>query len=186
MHKDPVKRKERLYSLIGLIVGIGLLVGGIIGVIASRIDANEYANTDDIRKVEAVIEEISSKDEKDDDNMITGTDYRTKLSFVVDGKTFYGNYDFYASARDYEKKAAYDQLKKGDTISVEIYKTSDGEYKLSSDNNPFIFLLYCAAIPVGAFVIYVFVRDLLGKKSKQENSNPTGKGKKSGTGKAGR
>ena len=27
MHKDPVKRKERLYSLIGLIVGIGLLVG---------------------------------------------------------------------------------------------------------------------------------------------------------------
>ena len=138
MHKDPVKRKERLYSLIGLIVGIGLLVD------------------------------------------------RTKLSFVVDGKTFYGNYDFYASARDYEKKAAYDQLKKGDTISVEIYKTSDGEYKLSSDNNPFIFLLYCAAIPVGAFVIYVFVRDLLGKKSKQENSNPTGKGKKSGTGKAGR
>ena len=111
MHKDPVKRKERLYSLIGLIVGIGLLVGGIIGVIASRIDANEYANTDDIQKVEAVIEEISSKDEKDDDNMITGTDYRTKLSFVVDGKTFYGNYDFYASARDYEKKAAYDQLK---------------------------------------------------------------------------
>lgn len=88
MHKDPVKRKERLYSLIGLIVGIGLLVGGIIGVIASRIDANEYANTDDIQKVEAVIEEISSKDEKDDDNMITGTDYRTKLSFVVDGKTF--------------------------------------------------------------------------------------------------
>ena len=144
MHKDPVKRKERLYSLIGLIVGIGLLVGGIIGVIASRIDANEYANTDD---------EISSKDEKDDDNMITGTDYRTKLSFVVDGKTFYGNYDF---------------------------------YKLSSDNNPFIFLLYCAAIPVGAFVIYVFVRDLFGKKSKQENSNPTRKGKKSRAGKAGR
>ena len=64
MHKDPAKRKERLYSIIGLLVGVGLLVAGIIGVITSRIDANEYKNTTDIRKVEAVIEEISSKDER--------------------------------------------------------------------------------------------------------------------------
>ena len=166
-------------------MGIGLLVGGIIGVIASRIDANEYKNTADIRKVEAVIEEISSKDEKNDDNTIKGTDYRTKLSFIVDGKTFYGDYDFYASAHN-EKKPAYDQLKRGDTISVEVYKTSNGEYKISPDNNPFDFLLYCVAIPIGAFLIYVFVSDLFGKKSKQENGSPTGKGKKSGAGKAGR
>ena len=167
-------------------MGIGLLVGGIIGVIVSRIHADEYANTDDIRTVEAVIEEISRTNEKDDNNIITGTDYRTKLSFVVDGKTFYGRYDFYVSARNHEKKYAYDQLKKGDTLTVEIYKTSSGEYKLSSDNTPVDFLLYCAAIPIGAFVIYVFANDLFGRKPEQLKSDAAGKGKKNGTGKAGR
>ncbi len=64
MSKDPVKRKKSWHSVIGLLVGSGLLTVGIIGIVTSRIDASEYKNTSDIRKVEAVIEEISRRDEK--------------------------------------------------------------------------------------------------------------------------
>lgn len=50
-----------------------------------------------------------------------------------------------------QKKYAYDKLRKGDTIDVEIYKTSKGEYKISPEGSPVDFLLYCAAIPGGIF-----------------------------------
>ena len=62
-------------------------------------------------------------------------------------------------------------MRKGDTINVEVYKTSKGDYKLSPERNPVDFLLYCAAIPVGVFFVVIMIIDLKKHSSKNKNEN---------------
>ena len=70
-----------------------------------------------------------------------------------------------------QKKNTYDKLRKGDTIDVEVYKTSKGDYKLAPEGNPVDFLLYCAAIPVGLFFVVIMICDIAkgNRKKKSEN-----------------
>ena len=148
------KRKEKKdikMTIFIMVAGIGLIVAGVIGIVTSRIDSREYKSSTDIRKISAVIVDFSTQDDKDDSGDVKYTTYKFKVSYVIDGKTYKGKCEERVWSSDYSKKYAYDKLRKGDTIDVEIYKTSKGEYKISPEGSPVDFLLYCAAIPGGIF-----------------------------------
>ena len=62
-------------------------------------------------------------------------------------------------------------MRKGDTIDVEVYKTSKGDYKLSPEGSPADFLLYCAAIPVGLFFVVIMICDIAKDNRKKKSEN---------------
>lgn len=171
---DPVMRKRNKdikMTIFIMVAGIGLIVAGVIGIVTSRIDSREYKNSTDIRKISAVIVDFSTQDEKDDSGDVKYTTYKFKVSFVIDGKTYKGNYEERVWSSNYEEKYTYDKLRKGDTIDVEVYKTSKGDYKLSPEGDPVDFLLYCAAIPVGLFFVVIMICDIVKDNRKKKSEN---------------
>lgn len=186
------KRKERredwFITILGLVVGIGLVVAGIIGIVTSLIAADDYENRTDTLTVDAVIEKLSISDEKHDaegiyefkneSERLIKRSYRMKVSFVVDGKTYKGNYELVAYADDPERKQAYDQLEKGDTIQIEVYRSRDGDYKIEPDLNPIGFLIYCGVIPVGLVVTAAMVYDIYSKRPGAPQKEPDKKQKR--------
>lgn len=136
-----------------IVVGVSLIVMGIYGVVSSRIESRDYKNSTDIQKISSVIIDFLTSNSKDDSGDVKYTTYKFKVSYVIDGKTYKGKYEerVWSRSSSYTKKYTYDKLRKGDTIDVEIYKTSKGEYKISPEGSPVDFLLYCAAIPGGIF-----------------------------------
>ena len=171
--EKPKKKKKDIYSILLLFLGIGLIAAGIIGIISSRTDSREYKNSTDIRKIPAVIDDFSTHDSKDDSGDVKYTTYKFKVSYVIDGKTYKGKYEerVWARSSSYEKKYTYDKLRKGDTIDVEVYKTSKGDYKISPEGNPVDFLLYCAAIPVGLFFVVIMICDITKDNRKKKSEN---------------
>ena len=165
------EKKDIKMTIFIIVVGVSLMVAGIYGVVSSRIDSREYKNSTDIRKLSAVIDDFSTSDTKDDLGDVKYTTYKFKVSYVVDGKTYKGKYEERVWSSDYSKKYAYDKLRKGDTIDVEIYKTSKGEYKISPEGNPVDFLLYCVAIPVGIFLVVIMVHELVNDDRKKKSEN---------------
>ena len=137
--KDSTKEsriKNKIYEVAGLLLAVALFAAGVYGVVSSRIASREYKNSDDIRRVTAVVQ--YAKDTSNDD--ADYYKYWAKLSFDVDGKTYKGSQTFYR------------ELHTGDAVTVEVYRTSNGRYKLTPEGNPIHFLFYCIAIPVGGFI----------------------------------
>ena len=58
------------------------------------------------------------------------------------------------------EKKEFPSFKSGDTITIEVYRTSTGQYKISPDNNPIDFLIACCLIPLGAVFSLALVYDL--------------------------
>ena len=154
-----------------IVVGVSLMVAGIYGVVSSRIESRDYKNSTDIQKIPAVIIDFSTSNSKDDSGDVKYTTYKFKVSYVIDGKTYKGKYEERVWSSDYSKKYAYDKLRKGDTIDVEVYKTSKGDYKLSPEGSPVDFLLYCAAIPVGLFFVVIMICDVVKDNRKKKSEN---------------
>lgn len=168
------KRKEKKdikMTIFIMVVGVSLIVVGIYGVVSSRIESRDYKNSTDIRKISAVIVDFSTQDDKDDSGDVKYTTYKFKVSYVIDGKTYKGKREERVWSSDYSKKYAYDKLRKGDTVDVEIYKTSKGDYKISPEGNPVDFLLYCAAIPVGIFLVVIMICDIAKDKRRKKSEN---------------
>ena len=165
------RNKDIKMTIFIMVAGIGLIVAGVIGIVTSRIDSREYKSSTDIRKISAVIVDFSTKDEKDDSGDVKYTTYKFKVSYVIDGKTYKGKYEERVWWNNYEKKYTYDKLRKGDTIDVEVYKTSKGDYKLSPEGSPVDFLLYCAAIPVGLFFVVIMICDIAKDNRKKKSEN---------------
>ena len=169
---SKLKEKKDIKMTIFIIVcGVSLVVAGVIGIVTSRIESRDYKNSTDIQKISAVIVDFSTKDDKDDSGDVRYTTYKFKVSYVIDGKTYKGKYEERVWSSSYEKKYTYDKLRKGDTINVEVYKTSKGDYKLSPEGNPVDFLLYCAAIPVGIFLVVIMVKELVNDDRKKKSEN---------------
>ena len=171
---DPVmskRKKDIKMTIFIMVVGIGLIVAGIIGIITSRTDSREYKSSTDIRKISAVIDDFSTQDDKDDSGDVKYTTYKFKVSYVIDGKTYKGEYEERVWSSSYERKYTYDKLRKGDTIDIEVYKTSKGDYKLAPEGNPVDFLLYCAAIPVGVFFVVIMICDIAKDNRKKKSEN---------------
>ena len=173
MTKNRESRENMRYSVLFLLLGLGLIAAGIIGIITSRADSREYKNSTDIRKIPAVIIDFSTSSSKDDSGDVKYTTYKFKVSYVIDGKTYKGKYEERVWSSSYARKYTYDKLRKGDTINVEVYKTPTGNYKLAPEGNPVDFLLYCAAIPVGLFFFVIMIIDIIKHGSKTKNENET-------------
>ena len=167
------RNKDIKMTIFIMVVGIGLIVAGVIGIVTSRIASKEYKSSTDIRKIPAVIVDFSTQDDKDDSGDVRYTTYKFKVSYVIDGKTYKGQYEerVWSSSSSYTKKYTYDKLRKGDTIDVEVYKTSKGDYKLAPEGKPVGFLLYCAAIPVGLFFVVIMIRDIAKDNRKKKSEN---------------
>lgn len=171
---SKLKEKKDIKMTIFIIVcGVSLVVAGIYGIVSSRIESRDYKNSTDIRNISAVIDDFSTSDTKDDLGDVKYTTYKFKVSYVVDGKTYKGKYEerVWSSSSSYTKKYTYDKLRKGDTIDVEVYKTSKGDYKLAPEGNPVGFLLYCAAIPVGLFFVVIMICDIAKDNRKKKSEN---------------
>ena len=180
---DKKKRHELVVFLVGMVIGLGLMICGVAGIVTSRMASHAYQNSPDIRYVDAVIDKITAKDhyEKVSSNAAKTLEKRTydvRITFEVNGKSYPGKTELVAYASNRERLEEYDQMEKGDTISVEVYQTSSGEYKLAPDRNPVTFLLYCAAIPIGLVCIIVMLYDQLGKKPEPPPENTKRKGRK--------
>ena len=165
------RKKDIKMTIFIMVAGIGLIVAGVIGIVISRIDSREYKSSTDIRKISAVIVDFSTQDDKDDSGDVRYTTYKFKVSYVIDGKTYKGKYEERVWSSSYERKYTYDKLRKGDTIDVEVYKTSKGNYKLAPEGNPVDFLLYCAAIPVGVFFVVIMICDVAKDNRKKKSEN---------------
>ena len=165
------EKKDIKMTIFIMVAGIGLIVAGVIGIVTSRIESRDYKNSTDIQKISAVIVDFSTKDDKDDSGDVRYTTYKFKVSYVIDGKTYKGKYEERVWSSSNEKKYTYDKLRKGDTINVEVYKTSKGDYKLSPEGNPVDFLLYCAAIPVGLFFVVIMICDVEKGKRRKKSEN---------------
>ena len=167
------EKKDIKMTIFIIVVGVSLIVAGIYGIVSSRVESRDYKNTTDIRKLSAVIDDFSTSDTKDDLGDVKYTTYKFKVSYVIDGKTYKGKCEerVWARSSSYEKKYTYDKLRKGDTIDVEVYKTSKGDYKLSPEGSPVDFLLYCAAIPVGLFFVVIMICDIAKDNRKKKSEN---------------
>ena len=165
------EKKDIKMTIFIIVVGVSLIVAGIYGVVSSRIESRDYKNATDIRKLSAVIDDFSTHDTKDDSGNVKYTTYKFKVSYVIDGKTYKGKCEERVWSSDYSKKYAYDKLRKGDTIDVEVYKTSKGDYKLTPEGSPVDFLLYCAAIPGGLFFVVIMICDIAKDNRKKKSEN---------------
>ena len=145
MADKPKKKRKKIgkYDIIILLIGIGLMVAGIAGIVTSLDAADDYDNSTDIRTVDAVIETIERSEEVigekskgnnklmvDNINTFLETLHKMKVSYVVDGETYGGRYDVTTYSDSQERDQFYHQLKVGDTISVEVYRSRNGEYKI--------------------------------------------------------
>ena len=106
------EKKDIKMTIFIMVVGISLIVAGIYGIVSSRVESRDYKNTTDIRKLSAVIDDFSTKDDKDDSGDVRYTTYKFKVSYVVDGKTYKGKYEERVWSSSYEKKYTYDKLEK--------------------------------------------------------------------------
>ena len=167
------EKKDIKMTIFIIVVGVSLMVAGIYGVVSSRIESRDYKNSTDIQKISAVIIDFSTSNSKDDSGDVKYTTYKFKVSYVIDGKTYKGKYEerVWSRSSSYEKKYTYDKLRKGDTIDVEVYKTSKGDYKLTPEGSPVDFLLYCAAIPVGLFFVVIMICDVVKDNRKKKSEN---------------
>ncbi len=155
MGKGESKIKKKIYEIVGLLMAVALFGAGIYGVVSSRTASREYKNSDDIRKVTAVVK-YAKDTGSDDDDYYT---YWAKLSFVVDGTSYKGSQTFYR------------ELHVGDEVTVEVYRTSNGQYKLTPEGNPIHFLFYCIAIPVGGFIAVAMFSAVFTKVDKKQRSD---------------
>ena len=169
---SKLKEKKDIKMTIFIIVcGVSLVVAGIYGIVSSRIESRDYKNSTDIRNISAVIDDFSTSDTKDDLGDVKYTTYKFKVSYVVDGKTYKGKYEERVWSNNPTKMHTFHKIKKGDKIPVEVYKNSKGQYKLTPEGNPVDFLLYCAAIPVGIFLVFIMVYELVNDERKKKNGN---------------
>lgn len=177
MSKNTTKRKIKTSSIIGVLVGIAFIAVGIYNIIASRIDAKEYQNTTDIRTVSALVIACDWKGDTDSDGKEYTTAYDLKISFEVDGKPYTAKGMISAS-----NSAFREDLRKGDIIDIQVYRTSKGKYKITPDNDPVDFLLAWAMIPLGAVFFLGVAHDLNPKIQEQTNESPASRRQKRGKG----
>lgn len=165
MSEKPTTLKKDIYSYLAVLLCFAMFAAGVYGVVSSRIASHEYKNSDDVREVSAVVRDYRSVAIKDSNDDITGWKYRATLSFVVDGQSYSGKDTFY---RD---------ISKGDKVTVEVYRTKKGEYKLTPERNPVDFLLYCAAIVIGGFLTVAMIYSVVNPDKKEEAGEESGNNK---------
>ena len=161
MNEKTARKKIDKYAILGLFIGLGMIAAGIAGIVTSLAAADDYDNS--------MVDNI---------NTFLETLHKMKVSYVVDGKTYRGRYNVTTYSDSRERDQFYHQLKAGDTIPVEVYRSRNGEYKIADEEGPVNFLLYCAAIPVGLVITAAMICDMV--RPKEEPTNGKKKKKQQG------
>lgn len=151
MAKDAEKRKDKLYNVLALLLMLALFGCGVWGVVESRIAKRDYKNSPDVRQISAVVSSYRTIESKDDDGDVISTKYEAKLTFEVDGQSYTG------------RETYYREVSNGEIVTVEVYQTPKGSYKVAPEGNPVDFLLYCIAIVVGGFLTFAMTCAVFGK-----------------------
>ena len=152
------KRKNTIKNaiLVGCF-GLFFLVMGILGIVISKLKYSDYKNSDDIRTVEAKV--ISSEYHTVKRKNESRREYwKVKLSYEIDGKE-------YSAAKDYDY-----ELKKGDTVKLEVYHSNDGSYKAAVTTSDAEYqidnILFIASLGLGILLIIVSIVAALPDKKK--------------------
>lgn len=119
MNEKPNPPKKDIYSYLAVLSASPCLLQASAASSRAEPQAHEYKNSDDVREVSAVVQDYEPIAIKDSDGNTTDWKYEAKLSFDVEGKTYTGKDTFY---RD---------ISSGDKVTVEVYRTRKGEYKLA-------------------------------------------------------
>ena len=165
MSEKPTTPKKDIYSYLAVLLCFAMFAAGVWGVVSSRIVSHEYKNSDDVREVSAVVKDYEVIPIKDSEGYTTDWKYEAKLSFDVEGETYTG------------KDIFYREISKGDEVTVEVYRTKKGEYKLTPERNPVDFLLYCAAIVIGGFLTVAMIYSVVNPDKKEEAGEGSGNNK---------
>lgn len=161
MSKVRDSKKNLIYEIVALILGLILLVGGVYEIVASRIASHEYKKSTDIREVTAVVADYKIHTDDDDDSYTDRTEYEAKLYFKVEGKIYEG------------KETYYHEISTGDMVTVTVYKTKKGDYKIEPEGNPVKFLLYCIAIVIGLVLTAAMINSLTSDNSEEKKKDNT-------------
>ena len=148
------RAENTLVWVLEWLAALGLLGYGVYGIVSSRLANAAYQSSSDVREVRAVVTEVERRQYKDNDGDLN-TDYRIRYEFQVDGTVYRG------------KDTRYRAISVGDVLSIEVYRTADGEYRESPARNPFRFLLYCGCTVVGAILTISLATSAVEKGRKQ-------------------
>lgn len=152
------KRKNTIKNaiLVGCF-GLFFLIMGVLGIVISKSKYNDYKNSDDVRTVEAKVvnSDIHSEKRKNESRREY---WKVKLSYEIDGKE-------YSAAKDYDY-----ELKKGDTVKLEVYHSNDGSYKAAVTTSDAEYqidnILFIASLGLGILLIIVSIVAALPDKKK--------------------
>ena len=143
------KRKNTIKNaiLVGCF-GLFFLIMGVLGIVISKSKYNDYKNSDDVRTVEAKVvnSDIHSEKRKNESRREY---WKVKLSYEIDGKK-------YSAVKDYDY-----ELKKGDTVKLEVYHSNDGSYKAAVTTSDAEYqidnILFIASLGLGILLIIVSI-----------------------------
>ena len=132
--KPKSKRENKIFFLV---LDIVLVLAGLYGIFVSLTGGMEYVNSPDKRIINAEVISVKHTYEKDDDGDITSEKWAATLRYTVDGK-------------EYTTKKTYStETYSGETVQIEVYKTSKGEYKVSGTST-FGFVISASVLLFGA------------------------------------
>ena len=132
--KQKSKRENKIFFLV---LDIVLVLAGLYGIFVSLTGGMEYVNSPDKRIINAEVISVKHTYEKDDDGDITSEKWAATLRYTVDGK-------------EYTTKKTYStETYSGETVQIEVYKTSKGEYKVSGTST-FGFVISASVLLFGA------------------------------------
>ena len=135
--KSKKQKSKRKNKIIFIILEIVLVLAGLYGIFVSLTGGMEYVNSPDKRIINAEVISVKHTYEKDDDGDITSEKWAATLRYTVDGK-------------EYTTKKTYStETYSGETVRIEVYKTSKGEYKVSGTST-FGFVISASVLLFGA------------------------------------
>lgn len=156
LNRENEKNEKSLKSiLVPLVTAVVLIIIGVIGIVTNRLWANEYKNSNDIKFVPAVVYDVTDNAKKyrsGEDN----TEYWfAKFTYEIDGVKYKG------------QTSRFSKTSIGDTIKVEVYKTSNGKYRTTANKSPLNFAAYCLS---ALFGVILLVGTFINPKAKNEKS----------------
>ncbi len=148
-------KNKKLKKILFVAFDIIVILVGLYGLFVSLTGGMEYINSPDKRTVNADVISVDHRYEKDDDGDIAREKWTAKLSYTVDGKTYTAKKTF--SSKTYS----------GETVRIEVYKTSKGEYKASGSNGVGV-VIFSSVLLIGTVGLITE-----GKNKKKKKTNNT-------------
>ena len=172
MSKKEEKRAERRKRAVKAMIapyvfGLAMLILGIWGLVGNRSSLQEYQDSDDVRTVLATVTYAALREEKTIVDDRPQNVWDAEVTFTVDGREYGGEI------------TRYQETRKGDTVSIEVYRAKDGSYKIpairTETGKGLSNILMYAALGLGIVVIggaTFYLADEFKKNSSKKKTPP--------------